>query len=132
MDIDSALFISKADGRPMYQQVVERIKFLISTGDWKPGQEIPSIRALAAAISVSVITVQRAYHELENEGVIVSRHGRGTFVAESTNLGAALREQELDRYLAAAADLADRLDLSAKELERRLASFRRNIRRQRA
>jgi GntR family transcriptional regulator len=132
MDIDSGLFISQADGRPMYQQVAERIKLLISTGDWKPGQEIPSIRALAAAISVSVITVQRAYHELESDGVIVSRHGRGTFVTDRTNLGADLREQELDKYLAAAADLADRLDLSAKELEKRLASFRRNIKRHRA
>ena len=129
MDIDSSLFISRADGRPMYQQVVERIKLLVSTGGWKPGQEIPSIRALAAAISVSVITVQRAYHELEREGVIVSRHGRGTFVAEATNLGTELRELELDKHLAAAADLADLLDLSAKELERRLASFRQKRRR---
>src|SRR5690606_31609743 len=127
-----SLFISQADGRPMYQQIIDRIKRLVVTGDWKPGQEIPSIRALAAAVSVSVITVQRAYHELERDGVIVSRQGRGTFVAETTNLDTKLREEELDRLLAAAADVADILNLSATELEQRLASYRQNLTRRRA
>ena len=132
MDIDSALFVSRADARPMYQQLIERIKRLIASGDWKPGQEIPSIRALAATVKVSVITVQRAYHELEGEGVIVSRQGQGSFVAETTDLGASLREHELDRHLAAAAEIADLLNLSAKDLEARLASFRQGTKRRRA
>lgn len=132
MVIYSDLVISQADGRPMYQQLVEQIKRRVAAGDWQPGQEIPSIRALAANVRVSVITVKRAYLELEREGVIVTRQGRGSFVAETVDLGTALREQELDVHLAAAADLADLLNLGTRELEKRLASFRKNIKRQRA
>ena len=132
MVIYTGLVISQSDGRPMYLQLVEQIKRRVAAGDWLPGQEIPSIRALAAAVSVSVITVKRAYLELERDGVIITRQGKGSFVAETADLGTALREQQLDEHLAAAADLADLLDLSSKELETRLAAFRTNTKRQRA
>lgn len=132
MGIHTGLVISQTDRRPMYQQIVEQIKHCVAAGDWQPGQEIPSIRALAADVAVSVITVKRAYLELEREGVIVTRQGKASFVAATADLGTALREQQLAQHLAAAADLADLLDLSAKELENRLAAFRRKPRRQRA
>lgn len=124
MVIYSQLVISQTDGRPMYQQLVEQIKRRIAAGDWQPGQEIPSIRALAAAVQVSVITVKRAYLELEREGVITTRQGRGSFVAANADIGTALREQELDEHLAAAAELAELLGLSDAELESRLAALR--------
>jgi GntR family transcriptional regulator len=130
MVIYSDLVISQTDGRPMYLQIVEQVKRRVAAGDWRPGHEIPSIRSLAAAVRVSVITVKRAYLELEREGVIVTRQGKGSFVAETADLGTTLREQELDVHLAAAADLADLLNLSSRELEKRLASFRQTIRRQ--
>ena len=66
----------------MYLQIMEQIRRRIAVGDWQPGHELPSIRALAAAIQVSVITVKRAYLELERDGVIVTRQGKGSFVAE--------------------------------------------------
>ncbi|MEO7919172.1 MAG: GntR family transcriptional regulator, partial [Thermoanaerobaculia bacterium] len=59
------LVISKTDGRPMYLQIMEQIKARVAVGDWPAGAEIPSIRQLAVAIQVSVITVKRAYFELE-------------------------------------------------------------------
>ena len=65
----------------MYLQIVEQIKQRVSVGDWVSGQEIPSIRQLAVALCVSVITVKRAYLELEREGVIVTQHGKGSMVA---------------------------------------------------
>ena len=65
----------------MYLQIMEQIRHRIAVGDWEPGRELPSIRALAASVQVSVITVKRAYLELEREGVIVTRHGIGSFVA---------------------------------------------------
>lgn len=116
----------------MYQQLVEQIKRCIAAGDWQPGQDIPSIRVLAAEVAVSVITVKRAYLELERDGVIVTRQGKGSFVAATAVLGTALREQQLAQHLAAAADLADLLDLSQKELETRLAALRKERRRQKA
>jgi GntR family transcriptional regulator len=116
----SDLSISHADPRPMYLQIMEQIRHRIAVGDWPPGQELPSIRALAVATRVSVITVKRAYLELELEGVIVTRQGKGSFVADDADLGASLRQQELDDHLAAAASIARQIGMSNKDLEARL------------
>ncbi len=117
---DSDLVISQADTRPMYVQIMEQIKRLVAAGDWAAGQEIPSIRQLAVDLRVSVITVKRAYLELEREGVIVTRQGRGSFVAEGSDLGTKLLEQDLAKHLEEAVRLAARLGLSPKQLAVRL------------
>lgn len=104
----------------MYLQIIEQVRRRVAVGDWGPGQEIPSIRALAASTRVSVITIKRAYLELEHEGVITTRQGRGTFVSENVQLQQDLREQELDGHLAKAADVGRDLGLGTKELEQRL------------
>ena len=116
----SELSISHADPRPMYLQIMEQIRHRIAVGEWPPGQELPSIRARAVATRVSVITVKRAYLELEFEGVIVTRQGKGSFVAETADLGASLRQQELEDHLAAAASIARQIGVSNKDIEARL------------
>lgn len=114
------LIISQADPRPMYLQIKEQIRHRVAVGDWRPGQEIPSIRALAIATHVSVITVKRAYLELEREGVIVTRQGKGSFVNEGVDLSTTLQEQELDQHLEAAARIARSLGFSDQDLVDRL------------
>jgi GntR family transcriptional regulator len=114
------LVISQTDPRPLYLQVKDQIRHRIAVGELKPGEEIPSIRALAASIQVSVITIKRAYLELEHEGVIQARQGRGSFVSENVQLGDSLKEQELDQHLAAAAQVAVLLHLSDEQLAARL------------
>jgi GntR family transcriptional regulator len=121
----SDLTISQADPRPMYLQIMEQIRHRIAVGDWQPGQEIPSIRALAVSTRVSVITIKRAYLELEREGVIVARQGKGSFVADNITLGSRLRHEELDQHLAAAAAIAHLIGLSSRELEARLRDLTR-------
>lgn len=116
----SDLTISHADRRPMYLQIMEQIRHRIAVGDWPPGHELPSIRALAVATRVSVITVKRAYLELERGGVIATRQGKGSFVAENVDIGAQLRHEELDEHLAKAAELGRQLGLTAQELQERL------------
>src|SRR5262250_1615365 len=91
--------ISQTDKRPMYLQIMEQIKQRIAVGDWATGQAIPSIRQLAVDIGVSVITVKRAYLELEREAVIVTRQGKGCFVASDSGVGARIREQEVAQHL---------------------------------
>lgn len=118
--------ISQADPRPLYLQVKEQLRHRIAVGELPPGTEIPSIRQLAADIRVSVITIKRAYLELELEGVIQTRQGRGSFVAENTGLDARLKERELDQHLAAAAELAVLLNLGEQELAERLRHVARN------
>lgn len=116
----SDLVISQTDRRALYLQIMEQIRRRIAVGDWKPGQEIPSIRTLAAAVQVSVITVKRAYLELERDGVIVTRQGKGSFVAEDANLRTQLRRSELDEHLSAAVDIGLQLGLTAQDLETRV------------
>jgi GntR family transcriptional regulator len=116
----SGLVISHADPRPMYLQIMAQIQHRIAVGDWPPGHELPSIRALAASVQVSVITVKRAYLELERDGVIVTRQGKGSFVADSAGLSAKLHRQELDAHLSAAANLGRLLGLTPDDLAARL------------
>src|ERR1700694_3493215 len=118
--MNGAFAISQSDKRPMYLQIMEQIKRRIAVGDWTEGQAIPSIRQLAVDLQVSVITVKRAYLELEREGVILTQQGKGSVVAESPGLGPRLLEQDLARHLAEAARLAAQLGLSPEDLAARL------------
>jgi GntR family transcriptional regulator len=116
----SELTISHADRRPMYLQIIEQIRHRVAVGDWKPGHELPSIRALAVATQVSVITVKRAYLELERDGVIVTRQGKGSFVADNVDLSTQLKHEELDEHLRAAAEIGKQLGLSGEDLAVRM------------
>jgi len=111
----------------MYVQIMDQIRQRVAAGDWPAGKELPSIRALAVALKVSVITVKRAYLDLEKEGVIVTRQGKGSFVGETNGLAQELNEQDLDRHLASAAELARVLALSEEELTARLRLAKRNL-----
>jgi GntR family transcriptional regulator len=74
--------ISPAAPGTLYQQIVDGLKREVSESQLKPGAALPSFRVLAEDLLVSVITVKRAYEELEREGIIYRRRGLGTFVAE--------------------------------------------------
>jgi GntR family transcriptional regulator len=99
----------------MYLQIVEQIRGKVAIGDWTPGSELPSIRQLAADLCVSVITVKRAYQELEREGVILTQQGRGSTVAPTPNLDQRLWRDELHKHLLEAARLAVQLGMTADE-----------------
>lgn len=118
--VAAGFLISQSDKRPMYLQIMEQVKQRIAVGDWTPGQPIPSIRQLAVDLQVSAITVKRAYLELEREGVLLTRQGKGSQVADRVDLGMHLREQELGQHLDEAAKLGAMLGLSSDDLERRL------------
>jgi GntR family transcriptional regulator len=124
--MDAGFVISQSDKRPMYFQIMEQIKQRIAVGDWTEGQAIPSIRQLAVDFGVSVITVKRAYLELEREGIIVTHHGKGSHVAANSDLGTRIREQELAEHLEQAARIGEQLGLDSGDLEGRLrAAFER-------
>jgi GntR family transcriptional regulator len=118
--MSSGFVISQSDKRPIYLQIMEQIKQRVAVGDWTEGQPIPSIRQLAVDLQVSVITVKRAYLELEREGVIFTQQGKGSQVASNPGLGTRLQEHELDKHLEQAARLAELLGIRPKELELRL------------
>ena len=118
--MSAAFAISQSDKRPMYFQIMDQIKQRIAVRDWAEGQPIPSIRQLAADLQVSVITVKRAYLELEREGVIVTHQGKGSHVASTPGLAVRLREQELRQHLEQATRIALQLGIEPRELEERL------------
>jgi GntR family transcriptional regulator len=118
--MNGGFVISQTDKRPIYLQIMDQIKQRVAVGDWSEGQPIPSIRQLAADLQVSVITVKRAYLELEREGVIVTQQGKGSQVAPNPGLGTRLQEEELKKHLEQAIRLAEMLGLRPKELEGRL------------
>jgi len=111
----------------MYLQICEQIRLRIAAGDWEAGKELPSIRTLAADLLVSVITVKRAYLDLENDGLIVTRHGKGSFVAETRGLANELNVQKLEQHLQAAAEVARLLGLSDDELTTRMRRAKRRL-----
>jgi GntR family transcriptional regulator len=119
IDMHSDIVISQSDGRPMYLQIMEQVKQRVAVGDWAPGDEIPSIRQLAVALRVSVITIKRAYLELEREGVILTQQGKGSIVAPNQRLSPQIYHEELSERLDEVARLGDLLGLSSEEIARR-------------
>lgn len=76
------LLISNASKVPVYLQIAAQIKQAMLKGDLKEGEMLPSVRNLSSNLSVSVITVKKAYDTLEEQGLVVTQAGRGTFVLE--------------------------------------------------
>lgn len=89
------IIISNNRNKPIYEQIKDQIIEMIMTNQLSPGEKIPSIRALAKQLKVSIITVQRAYEDLQREGFIETEIGRGTFVLEP-NMDL-LREENLKK-----------------------------------
>lgn len=109
-------FLSNTDRTPMYGQIVEQVTAKVLAGDWVPGQPIPSIRQLASASKVSVITVKRAYLELERAGIIVTRPGKGSFVADTLDLARQTTVKEFRACLDGLLVAADRLGMSLESI----------------
>jgi GntR family transcriptional regulator len=120
IQMETSIVISQTDGRPIYLQIMEQIRQRVVLGDWKPGEQIPSIRAMAIALQISVITVKRAYLELEREGVIVTQHGKGSIVAPDPDLGSRLYDKEFEEHLRQAARIGTLLGLTEEEIVERL------------
>jgi GntR family transcriptional regulator len=92
-------------GVPGYNQIVEQIQQEIASGKLKPGDQLPTVRALASDLRINFNTVARAYRILDEMGIISTQHGRGTFILEqpSPEVMDRLRHQSLEalarRYL---------------------------------
>ena len=91
------IHITTSDGAPIYQQVVNQIKFLIASGRLNSGDELPPIRVLASQLLINPNTVARAYRELETAGIVEKRRTAGTYVSEQ---GSPLARRERVKILA--------------------------------
>ena len=112
------ILISNASDKPIYEQIFTQIKAHILSGALEPGQALPSIRALAKDLRVSVITTKRAYDELEQAGYVNTVPGKGCFVADhSPQLVREAVQTQLEEHLTQAIELAQRCGLRLEEIE---------------
>jgi GntR family transcriptional regulator len=96
------IHISPNDGVPIYQQIVNQIKYLVSSGRLATGEELPAIRVLAERLIVNPNTVARAYRELEAAGIVEKRRTAGTYVSDQ---GSPLARRERLKILTERIDL---------------------------
>jgi len=123
------LRIDASSAVPIYAQVVEQLKALIASGALRPGDGLPSIRELAASLRINRNTAAKAYRQLEIEGVVVTRQGQGSAVAEGANPWSReerLRrlERSIDRSLVEAHHLEIPLEQVPAVVARRIEAFR--------
>ena len=111
------ILLRNTGDQPIYEQIYTQIKHQILSGTLQPGTPLPSIRALAKDLRISVITTKRAYDELESAGFICTVAGKGSFVVETDM--ALIREthlKDMEQHLQQAARLAIACGLSRDEL----------------
>jgi GntR family transcriptional regulator len=124
MVITMDIIISNSSGEAIYEQIVSQIKAQIMSGELAEGDALPSMRALAQSLRVSVITTKRAYEELERDGFIISQTGRGSFVkGQNREL---VREEYLrqtEQLIAQACEKAKTGGISADELHELIDIF---------
>lgn len=100
------VIISNSSAVPIYEQIKNAIINQIMNGELQEGEALPSIRVLAQDIRISVMTIKKAYDELEEEGYIVTRHGKGSFVArKNTELVKEQARKEIEEHLLAVIQL---------------------------
>lgn len=112
------IIISNSTGTPIYEQIYSQIKGLILSSALREGEPLPSMRALAQDLRISVITTKRAYEMLEADGLIESYTGKGSFVAAKNP--ELLKEQNLkliEEHLEKAVFLAKQSGIEQKELK---------------
>lgn len=95
------IVLSNSSDKPIYEQIAAQIRDAVAAGELAAGEQLPSIRALAAQLRISAITTKRAYQDLETQGYVTTIPGKGCFVAEQ-NLDL-LREERLRRVEASLA-----------------------------
>lgn len=115
------LIISNASGKPIYEQIYTQVKNCIISGELSPGDALPSIRALAKDLRISVITTTRAYDELERDGFIDRVPGKGCYVAEKNlELVREAHLKQIEEHMTEIVTLAAGYSLSEEDTVRML------------
>lgn len=118
------IIISNRSGKPIYEQITAQVKSAIMSGELQPGDPLPSMRALAKSLHISVITTQRAYEDLQRDGFIDTITGRGSFVAVQNK--DIIQEEQLrnaENHLQEAAEIGRTHGISLEKLIEILTMF---------
>ena len=111
------IIISNSSSVPIYEQIKNQIINQIMSNELLEGESIPSIRSLASDIKISVMTIKKAYDELESEGYIKSVQGKGTFVApKNIELAKEQANKEIENHISKIINIASRFNIDKKEI----------------
>lgn len=111
------LIISNSSSIPIYEQIKNTIINQILTDELKENEALPSIRNLAQDIRISVMTIKKAYDELEREGYIKTVHGKGSFVAsKNTELVKEQANKDIENYMVKIIDIASRFNIKKEDI----------------
>jgi GntR family transcriptional regulator len=113
------ILISALSQTPIYEQIQSQIKEMVLSGNLKSKEQLPSIRLMAKDLKVGIITVKRAYEELEKEGMVVNLQGRGCFVAEIDRAKVKIIHLDMLRErLIEIKEFTDTSDISPREMRK--------------
>lgn len=102
---------------PIYEQLMDQVKSQIICGEIKENEVLPSVRALSGELKISALTVKKAYDRLEEEGFVITIHGKGTFVtATDKQLAAEARRAAVEEDFSLAVDKAKAIGMSKEEI----------------
>lgn len=111
------MIISNSSPIPIYEQIKNSIIEQIMNGELQSDEALPSIRALSQDIKISIMTIKKAYDELEKEGYILVRQGKGTFVApKNVELELEKAKQDIEDYLTKIVNLSLKYDIKKEEI----------------
>lgn len=111
------IIINNSSMVPVYEQLMDRIKQEIISGELAEGEVLPSVRKLANELKISALTVKKAYDRLEEEGYIITIHGKGSYVAATDmQLAAEARKKAVEDEFVRAVDRARALGLTDDEI----------------
>ena len=111
------IILNNASMIPIYEQLVEQVKNLILSGELPENEALPSVRTLAAALKISALTVKKAYDKLEEDGFVVTVHGKGTYVAPTDrSLALEARRRAVEEEFTRALDKARAVGMTRQEI----------------
>ena len=111
------IILNNASMIPIYEQLVEQVKNLILSGELPENEALPSVRTLAAALKISALTVKKAYDKLEEDGFVVTVHGKGTYVAPTNrSLAMEARRRAVEEDFTRALDKARAVGMTRSEI----------------
>ncbi|MBD5143215.1 MAG: GntR family transcriptional regulator [Oscillospiraceae bacterium] len=118
------IIISSNTNVPIYEQITSQIKAMVMSGQLQQGDAIPSMRGLAKSLHISVITVQRAYEDLQRDGFIETTVGRGSFIsANGKQFYQEERQRQAEEHLLKATEIARTSNISLEKLIELLTMF---------
>ena len=112
------IIISNSSSVPIYEQIKNAIKMQIMNGELGEDEALPSIRSLAQDIKISVMTIKKAYDELESEGYLISRQGKGTFVApKNTELAREQVQRDIESHIEKIVNIAKQFKVKKEDIK---------------